>query len=132
MRSRLPIPVFLVATLAASAASAGGSIGLDDILSEVAAGTPALVADIEKALKSDGRAAADVGCVADIRLGNQWVELGGMRLVPITCEIGGRTLRIDGTVTFRDAKGRVLREIGPKTFRNAVTVEQTNLKWTWK
>lgn len=123
---------FLVGLCAATPALAGGSIGLDDVLTDVAASTPALVGEIDAAVKKAGVTPADVVCAAEIRLGNQWIELGGTRIVPIECEIGGRALTITGTVTFRDAKGRALKPSDPKTYKAAVTVEQTDLKWTWK
>lgn len=131
IRAVLAATLLVFPTLA-TPVRAGGSIGLDDVLTDVAASTPALVAEIEAAVKTAGVSAADVVCVAEIRLGNRWTELGGTRIVPIECVIGGRTLTITGTVTFRDAKGRALKPENPKTFEAAVAVEQTDLKWTWK
>jgi hypothetical protein len=135
---KTPIVVFIAAVLLAlgavlapTRALAGGSISLEDALAEIFVASPPLVAEIDAAVKREGRPTADITCDADIRLGGAWEHLSATRVVPIECEIAGKTLRVDGKVTFRDAKGRVLTEIGPKMFRRAVKVEQTDLTWTW-
>lgn len=124
--------VLLAATLAVAPASAGGSISLDDALDEIFKASPKLVAEVEAARKREPDPTANVICDAEIRLGSSWEHLSATRVVPIECYFTGKTLKVNGKVTFKDAKGRILREIGPKTFRNAVTVEQTDLTWTWE
>lgn len=122
----------LSATILATPAAAGGSISLDDALDEIFKASPALVAEIRAVRNRLPDPGVSITCDADIRLGNSWEHLSGTRVVPIECEFRDRTLTVNGKVTFKDAKGRILREIGPKTFRNAVKVEQTDLTWTWE
>ena len=124
----------VVAVVAAivTPAWAGGSLGLDEAIAEIFVADPALVAEIEAAVKRDGRAAEDIVCVAGNRLGSAWTMLGGVRVLPIDCAIDGRTLHVEGRVVFRDGRGRVLEGYGPKTRTAAESVEQTDLHWVWK
>ncbi len=124
--------VLLVSALCVTPAVAGGSLSLEDALADIFNASPKLVAEVEAARRREPDPTADVICDADIRLGSSWVHLSATRVVPIECYFTGRTLKVNGKVTFKDAKGRILREIGPRTFRNAVTVEQTDLTWTWE
>lgn len=122
----------LASALGAAPAVAGGSLSLDDALTDIFKASPKLVAEVEAARRREPDPTANVICDADIRLGSSWEHLSATRVVPIECYFTGKTLKVNGKVTFKDAKGRILREIGPKTFRNAVTVEQTDLTWTWE
>lgn len=118
--------------LATTSAHAGGSISLDEAVERIFKASPALVAEVAVVRKRLPDPSVAITCDAEIRLGNSWRHLSATRIVPIECEFRDRTLTVNGKVTFKDAKGRILTEIGPKTFRNAVTVEQTDLTWTWE
>lgn len=132
MRRGVAMLALLLAGVGAGPASAGGSMSLEDAITEIFATSPTLVAEVRAAVARDDRPPAEIVCIAETRLGNRWVMLGGVRILPVDCEIAGRTLRVEGTVTFRDGKGRVLRRIDEETFRKAETVEQTDLRWVWK
>ncbi|NJL08396.1 MAG: hypothetical protein HC900_09135 [Methylacidiphilales bacterium] len=94
--------------LALTPAVAGGSLPFEEVMAAVA-GTP-VAAELEAIVKAE-RANPDELVCTGVRLGNQWSELGGMRVMPFECEIGKRTVTIDGTVQFLDAKGKVIATV---------------------
>jgi hypothetical protein len=91
-----------------TAAQAGGSLSFEDVMAAVA-GTP-VAAELEAIVKAENAKADELICTG-VRLGNQWTELGGARVMPFECPIGNRTVTIDGVVQFLDAKGKVIATV---------------------
>lgn len=129
---RLALVVMLLATmLAMPSARAGGSMSVEDVYAAVA-GAPRLVDELRAAAKQAETRGEAVVCGAEVRLGNQWRHLGGLRVVPIECHVGARTLRIEGDAVFKGRRGRRLSLDDEGVFERAVAVEQQNLRWTWQ
>lgn len=94
-----------LAAVALTPAVAGGSLPFEEVMAAVA-GTP-VAAQLDAIVKEENANPDDLICTG-VRLGNQWPELGGMRVMPFECEIGKKTVTIAGTVQFLDAKGKVI------------------------
>ncbi|ODR97737.1 hypothetical protein AUC69_11660 [Methyloceanibacter superfactus] len=123
------VSALVAASLALSGARAGGSLTLADIMQEFRAnGT--FIAEVKAELKSKTLKADKVSCFGS-RFGNHFVHLVGARSVPYECQVGKRTLSIDGEVVFYDKKGRALDFFGEGTPENAVRFETKDLNWTW-
>jgi hypothetical protein len=120
--------------LAPADARAEGSLGLDEVLQAVKA-NQRLVTEIDVALRRRDIKVREVICIA-ARHGNQWRHLSGGRVAPYQCEIGDQTLRIEAQVSYWDARGRRLGELGKAPervlFERAVSFRQTEFRWTWK
>lgn len=120
----------LIATTAlATSAEAGGSIGLDEVLTAVAA-DPKLVAEIKAELDKNNLKATDVICDG-ARFGNHWKFLGGGRTAPYECEIGKREISIEADMVFFDAKGKSLGNLDKADPRRAKTFKESNFRWSW-
>jgi hypothetical protein len=98
-----------LAALALTPAAAGGSVSFEDVMAAVA-GTP-VAAELDAIVKAENANPEELVC-SGVRLGNQWTELGGTRVMPFECEIGKKTVTIDGVVEFLDAKGKVIARVG--------------------
>lgn len=123
----------LLALIAGSAlampAHAGGSLGLDEVLTAVAA-DPKLVAEIKSELDKNNLKVADVICGA-ARFGNHWKFLGGGRAAPYECEIGKREISIEADQVFFDSKGKSLGDLDNTDPKRARTFKESNFRWTW-
>ncbi len=120
--------VVLTAFVAAPA-SAGGSLGLDEVLTAVR-NAPKLVAEIQAELDKNGLKPTGVVCSA-ARHGNQWTYLGGGRAAPYECEIGKRTVQIEADRVYFDARGKLLGDLEKADPRRAKTFKEDNFRWTW-
>jgi hypothetical protein len=116
--------------LGIAAAHAPGSISLDEVMEQLK-GEPKLIADINGALAADGLKAETVICTG-ARFGGHWVNLGGARGVPYECEIGKRTLAIDGKIHLYDKDGKELDMDAEGSPENAVEYKQTDISWSLK
>ena len=114
---------------AAGPAWAGGSLGLDEVLTAVA-GAPRLVTEIRAELAKNNLKSADITCFA-ARHGNQWTYLGGGRAAPYECDIGKRSLTIDADRVYFDARGRSLGGLEKADPKRAKTFRESNFRWTW-
>ena len=121
-------PLFLLTAF--STAQAGGSISLVDLMDRLK-GNKKLIAEINAELQAQKLEAASVICGGD-RFGGNWVELGGVRVVPYECEIGTRKLKIDGTLHLYDAKGAEVDEKDKNAPMQAFDYKETDLTWTWE
>ena len=98
-----------LAAVALTPAVAGGSLPFEEVMAAVA-GTP-VAAQLEAIVKAENANPEELICTG-VRLGNEWTELGGTRVMPFECEIGKKTVTIDGVVEFLDAKGKVIAKLG--------------------
>ena len=115
--------------LLATPASAGGSLGLDEVLAAVGS-APKLVAEIKAELDKNNLKPADVICVA-ARHGNHWKYLGGGRAAPYECEIGQRSIAIEADRLYFDARGKPLGDVEKADPKRAKTFREDNFRWTW-
>jgi len=113
----------------ATSAQAGGSLGLDEVLTAVAA-DPKLVTEIRAELEKNNLKAADVIC-GGARFGNHWKYLGGGRAAPYECEIGKREISIEADQVFFDAKGESLGNLDKTDPKRSRTFKESNFRWTW-
>lgn len=113
----------------ATSAHAGGSLGLEEVLTAVAK-APKVVAEINAELEKNSVKAADVICTA-ARHGNHWKFLGGGRAAPYECEIGKRSISIDADRIYFDSKGKSLGDLDKADPKRAKTFREDNFRWTW-
>jgi hypothetical protein len=116
-------------SLVATAARAGGSIPLTEVL-DATRDSPALAREINDELAKSRLNAADVICSAD-RHGNQWRYLGGSRASPYECTIGERDLTIESSRTYFDGSGKSLGGLDKADPRRARKFIETNFRWEW-
>jgi hypothetical protein len=116
--------------LGITAAHAPGSISLDEVMEQLK-GEQKLIAEITDALKAEGLKPENVICTG-ARFGGHWVNLGGARGVPYECEVGKRTLAIDGKIHLYDKDGKELDMDDESSPENAVEYKQTDISWSWK
>jgi hypothetical protein len=114
--------------LATSAASADGTLGLDEVLVAVEE-APKLVAEIKAELGKNNLKPGDVTCIG-ARHGNHWTYLGGGRAAPYRCEIGRRSLKIEADRVYFDARGKLLGDLESNPKR-AKTFREDNFRWSW-
>lgn len=112
---------------------AGGSVVLSELLqdSEVREVSPEFTENINSELAKAQRPATGIFCTAN-RLGRQWENLGGERIGPYRCNVGGRTLEITTTPTFLDKQGKVLPLSAPELMKNAARVKEHSFVGKWK
>lgn len=113
----------------ATSAYAGGSLGLDEVITAVAK-APNLVAEIQAELDNNGLKADAVICTA-ARHGNQWKYLGGGRAAPYECEIGKRSITIEADRVYFDPKGKLLGDLDKADPKRAKTFKEDNFRWDW-
>jgi hypothetical protein len=116
--------------LAAGPVWAEGSINLEDVLDQLK-DNEKLVGEVTAELKAQGLTAGSVICVG-ARFGGHWAELGGARSVPYECEIGKKTLNIEGTVKLYDEAGKEIDMSDEKAPERAFNYKETDLSWKWK
>lgn len=114
----------------ASLALAEGSITLDEVMAQLK-DNEKLIAEIGAELKAQGLAAESVICIG-ARFGGHWTELGGARSVPYECEIGKKTLDIDGTLQLYDERGNAIDMSDERAPERAFDYKQSDLTWKWK
>lgn len=118
--------VMAIAMSFAAPACAGGSIGLDEVVSRLAGQSAKLMEEINDSLVASNTKISDQVCTG-LRLGRHWVHLGATRIPPFSCEIGGKVLAIEGTVSFYD-------DTGKDTGADPVTSRyyaMTDVSWDW-
>ncbi|MFN3626121.1 MAG: hypothetical protein ACK4TP_18965 [Hyphomicrobium sp.] len=130
-----PLRILVLGTAAfvlfgASAAWAEGSITLDEVMEQLK-DDQKLIGEINAELKAQGLAADSIICIG-ARFGGHWAELGGARSLPYECEIGKKTLNIDGTVQLYDERGNAIDMSDEQAPERAFDYKQSDLTWTWK
>ncbi len=126
-----------VLTLAASPAAAfdasklgqGGSLSLSDI-SALVDQSAQLKSEVAAALATAHKTADDIICGGN-RFPREWVNLGGMRAAPYTCNFITKWLSLNATVTVSGPNGKVYDTITPDAMKNADKVTETNPTWKW-
>lgn len=116
-------------TAFAAPVRAGGSLGLDEVLT-AAEKAPKLVAEIKAELDKNSLKVADVICTA-ARHGNHWKYLGGGRAAPYECDIGKRSITIEADRIYFDARGKSLGNLDKADPKRAKTFKEDNFRWSW-
>jgi hypothetical protein len=106
-----------------------GSLPLSDLTPLIAKSTK-LQSEVKSALAETKKNADNLMCDG-MRFPGSWVNLGGERVAPYTCEFSGKWLLINTTVRVTDGKGRVLETVTPSAMKNATKVSETNPTWKW-
>lgn len=125
-----PIATLLLLLFGIAAAHAGGSISLAEVMEQLAEDDK-LIAEIDAALTAQNLEADTVIC-SGRRFGNHWENLGGARAIPYECEIGSRTIEIDGELHVYDKDGNELGLEDDNAPHDAVAYKQLNLTWSWQ
>lgn len=118
------LPLFIA--VHATAALAGGSVSLEDVVRTVAGQSPVLMKEIHQALRKDGKTISAVVCDG-VRLGRHWKHLGGLRIPTFTCPIAGRKLIIEAETTFFDETGATTDAPGLAAYSVSYSP-----KWKWQ
>jgi hypothetical protein len=126
---RLMLATAAFVLLGATAAWAPGSISLEEVMEQLK-DTPKLVDELNAELKAQNLNAAGVNCIGE-RFGGNWTNLGGARAIPFNCQIGPRTIEIDGELHLYDATGNELDMGADDTPEKAASFKQLNLTWQW-
>ncbi len=119
----------------APSAQAGGSLPFSEAMAFAEAHQDLEAALV--ALVTQEKADPDrIVCTA-MRLGNHWTHLGGARVLPFECEIGKRTIVIEGKVEFLDGKGTVIgsaddagSDLTEADFKAAKKIRMSKPAWT--
>jgi hypothetical protein len=106
-----------------------GSLPLNDIMPLIVK-TPKLQSEVKTALADSGKTADTLMCLG-ARFPGAWVNLGGERVAPYTCEFKGRWLKISARVQITGRHGRVFATVSPSAMRLATGVNQTSVTWEW-
>lgn len=112
-----------------TAAWAPGSISLDEVMDQLKDNTK-LIDEINAELKAQNLNVADVNCIG-ARFGGNWTNLGGARAIPFNCQIGPRTIDIDGELHIYDADGNELDMNADNAPAKATDYKQLNITWKW-
>jgi hypothetical protein len=107
----------------------GGSLTLSD-LDGLIGQSAALKKEVAAALADAKKKADEVICSGN-RFPREWVNLGGMRAAPYTCEFTGKWLIIEAATKVTDKTGHAYDTITPAAMKNAVKVTETNPTWKW-
>jgi hypothetical protein len=107
----------------------GGSLPLSDI-DPLIGQSAKLKAEVAVALAKINKKADDVICGGN-RFPREWVNLGGLRAAPYTCNFGGNWLVLDAHVRLTGADGAVYETITPAAMKKATKVTETQPTWKW-
>lgn len=107
----------------------GGSLSLSD-LSSLIDQSAQLKSEVAAALTAAHKTADDIICGGN-RFPSQWVNLGGMRAAPYTCNFITKWLSLNATVTVTGPNGQVYDTISADAMKNASKVTETNPTWKW-
>ncbi len=107
----------------------GGSLPLSDISSLINQSAQ-LKSEVAAALTAAHKTADDIICGGN-RFPREWVNLGGMRAAPYTCNFISKWLSLNATVTVTDPNGKVYDTITPDAMKNASKVTETKPVWKW-
>jgi len=113
----------------ASKLGQGGSLSLSDISSLIDQSAQ-LKSEVAAALTAAHKTADDIICGGN-RFPSQWVNLGGMRAAPYTCNFITKWLSLNATVTVSGPGGKVYDTITPDAMKNADKVTETKPTWKW-
>ena len=106
-----------------------GSLPLSDLTPLI--GKSAQLQNEVKTALSEAKKDADSLMCDGARFPGSWVNLGGERAAPYTCDFGGKWLLIDATVRVTGKKGRVFEKVDATAMKNADKVTETNPTWKW-
>src|SRR5437016_5581729 len=104
LRLMLATAVFLI--LGITVVWAPGSISLDEVMDQLK-DNPKLMDELTAELKAQNLKPETITCIG-ARFGGNWTNLGGARAIPFNCQIGPRTIDINGDLKVYDAAGKAL------------------------
>lgn len=123
----LATAVFLI--LGITAAWAPGSISLDEVMDQLV-DNPKLIDELTAELKTQNLKPETITCIG-ARFGGNWTNLGGAHAIPFNCQIGPRTIDINGDLKVYDAAGKELDMDADDTPAQAASYKQLNVTWQW-
>ena len=107
----------------------GGSLPLSDLDALIGQSAP-LKQEVTAALAAAKKKPGDFICSGN-RFPNQWVNLGGLRAAPYTCDFSGKWLIIEAATRVTDKTGHAYDTITSAAMKKAVKVTETNPTWKW-
>jgi hypothetical protein len=107
-----------------------GSVESDQVL-QLAGQSRKLMKEIADALHQTGVTLSGLSWTGS-RLGRQWKNLGGERVVPYSSIVGTRSLTIDGTLRFWDDRGKLLDINDSTVFTEAMYISESRPSWKWQ
>ena len=113
----------------ASKLGQGGSLSLSNISSLIDQSAE-LKGEVAAALAAAHKTADDIICGGN-RFPREWVNLGGMRAAPYTCNFIGKWLSLNATVTVSGPNGKAYDTNTQAAMKNADKVTETKPVWKW-
>jgi hypothetical protein len=126
---RLMLATAALMALGATAAWAPGSISFDEVMDQLEDNAK-LIGELNAELKAQNLKPENITCIG-ARFGGNWTNLGGARAIPFNCQIGPRTIDIDGELHIYDAAGNELDMNADDTPVRATDYKQLNITWKW-
>ncbi|MEA2907288.1 MAG: hypothetical protein QOI12_4675 [Alphaproteobacteria bacterium] len=107
----------------------GGTLPLGDIMPLIGK-APQLKREVGEMLAQANKKPEDVIC-SGYRFPGAWVNLGGERVSPYTCDFGIKWLQIKATVRIIGRSRQVYDTITPAAMMNATRVSEIDPTWAW-
>jgi len=97
----------------------------------IADALPDLRHELLNTLEKENIGVNDMRCSGHM-LGRQWGHLSYGEVTPFYCQVGSRTLIVDGGNTYLDQEGKKLTSYDQAMYDNAVAVDHPLPHWKWK
>lgn len=107
----------------------GGSLSLSDIKGLIAQSAQ-LQHEVNAALAAIKKTPDDIIC-GGVRFPGQWVNLGGLRAAPYSCDFTTQWLSLNATVIVTGPHGKVFDTITSEAMKTADKVTETKPVWKW-
>jgi hypothetical protein len=107
----------------------GGTLPLEDIQAVINQSSK-LKQEVDETIAKAGKKPDAIICDG-MRFPRSWKELGGMRVAPYHCQIGGKWITIRTKVRVTDKKGKLYQSINRKAMNSADNVKETDPTWSW-
>jgi tetratricopeptide (TPR) repeat protein len=108
-----------------------GSMQLDEIEGALAENNEVLSV-IKAELRRQNLDASDVLCVGRL-VNGEWVSYYHERVAPFECEVGDRSLVIDGTLELVDPDGKIIDPATPGAhLRDDLEIRYSSVIWNWR
>ena len=106
-----------------------GSLVLEELMPLIEK-TPKLKNEVVQAARRIGKTPQDIACMGQ-RFGSEWEYLGGTRVAPYTCQIGGLILAIEAKVHLFGPSRKLFDNTTHDAMKRARNISESDLTWRW-